>query len=39
LGVLEAAGVGTEGFRINPARLKGELEKMIELTSIPLPLG
>jgi len=39
LGVLDAAGVGTEGFRVNPDRLKRELERMLALTAVPLAWG
>jgi hypothetical protein len=39
LGVLDAAGVGTEGFRVNPVRLKRELDRMLALTAAPLPWG
>ncbi len=39
LGVLDAAGVGIEGFRVHPDRLKRELERTLALTSAPLPWG
>jgi hypothetical protein len=39
LAVLDVAGVGAEGFRVNPGRLMRELDRMLALTAAPLPYG
>jgi hypothetical protein len=39
LAVLDAAGVGTEGFRAHPGLLKRELDRTLAFAGAPLPYG